>query len=57
MNAALVPSSILSTSECIAPFAPDTWSLDWVREAREEKLRRFAASPCEMSPKWRPPSA
>ena len=43
MDAALVPETIYSVSDCICDVIPSTWALDWVNR-RDESIKRIKSS-------------
>lgn len=38
VSAELFPARIVSASGCIAPCAPDTWCIEWVRDIQERRI-------------------
>ncbi len=38
MSARLLPARIVSASDCIAPFAPDTWCIEWTNDTQERRV-------------------
>jgi hypothetical protein len=39
VSAELLPGRIVSASGCIAPFAPDTWCIEWTRDTQERRIQ------------------
>ena len=38
ISAELLPAQIVSASGCIAPFAPDTWCIEWTQDTQESRI-------------------
>ena len=45
----LLPDRILSASNCIAPFIPDTWCIDWTQDTPENRLEDAKAFELDAS--------
>jgi hypothetical protein len=41
MNAGIVPATVWSACDCIAPIAPSTWALNWVVEDQQARLKHL----------------
>lgn len=47
----LLPVDLYSASRCMAPFAPDTWCIEWTQDSQErrrKKAERFDLSPDDL---------
>src|SRR5690349_14447562 len=43
MNADLLPPRIVSASQCICRFFPDSWAIEWASDSPEERAEAAAA--------------